>query len=115
MVVSLSLDVRWPPLPSLPRRHDVGRATSRELIASERVGDPDVADAYRTGLTIHAESIDVDVTLRGTAEALLLWLWERIDIAGGELDIDGDRWSFTPTPGASPGVPGRAPRRVCVW
>jgi hypothetical protein len=67
-----------------------------------------VADAYRTGLTIHAESIDVDVTLRGTAEALLLWLWGRIDIAGGELDIDGDRWSFTPTPGASPGVPGRA-------
>jgi hypothetical protein len=42
-------------------------------------------------LTIHAEPIDVDVTLRGTAEALLLWLWGRIDIAGGELDIDGDR------------------------
>jgi hypothetical protein len=42
-------------------------------------------------LTIHAESIDVDVTLRGTAEALLLWLWGRIDITGGELDIDGDR------------------------
>jgi hypothetical protein len=31
------------------------------------------------------------VTRRGTAEALLLWLWGRIDIAGGELDIDGDR------------------------
>jgi uncharacterized protein (TIGR03083 family) len=42
-------------------------------------------------LTLHAEPIDVAVTLRGTAETLLLWLWGRIDIAGGELDIDGDR------------------------
>jgi uncharacterized protein (TIGR03083 family) len=49
----------------------------------------DLAEVGR--LTIHAEPIDVAVTLRGTAEALLLWLWGRIDIAGGELDIDGDR------------------------
>jgi len=61
----------------------------------------DLAEVGR--LTIHAESIDVDVTLRGTAEALLLWLWGRIDIAGGELDVDGDRsvvtrWTeFLPT------------------
>ena len=29
--------------------------------------------------------------MRGTAEALLLWLWVRIDIAGGELAVDGGR------------------------
>lgn len=49
----------------------------------------DLAEAGR--LAIHAEPIDVAVTLRGTAEALLLLLWRRIDIAGGRLDIDGDR------------------------
>lgn len=49
----------------------------------------DLGEAGR--LTIHAESIDVDVTLRGTAEALLLWIWGRLDVAGGGLDVDGDR------------------------
>jgi len=34
-------------------------------------------------------------TVRGTAEALLLWPRGRIDIAGGELDIDGDRTVVT--------------------
>ena len=72
------------------RRLDARRVENSSP-ARDRVGDADVADAYRTGLTIHAESIDVDVTLRGTAEALLLWLWGRIDIAAGELDVDGDR------------------------
>jgi uncharacterized protein (TIGR03083 family) len=43
------------------------------------------------GLTIHTEPIDVAVTIRGTAEALLLWLWRRIDIADGEIEVDGDR------------------------
>ena len=33
--------------------------------------------------------------MRGTAEALLLWPRGRIDIAGGELDIDGDRTVVT--------------------
>lgn len=62
----------------------------------------DLAEVGR--LTIHSEPIDVAVTLRGTAEALLLWLWGRIDIAGGELDVDGDRsvvtrWTeLLPTP-----------------
>lgn len=48
----------------------------------------DLAEAGR--LTIHSEPIDVAVTLRGTAEALLLWLWGRIDLAAGEIDVDGD-------------------------
>ena len=42
-------------------------------------------------LTIHAEPIDVAVTLRGTAEALLLWLWRRIEIDDGPIEVDGDR------------------------
>jgi uncharacterized protein (TIGR03083 family) len=49
----------------------------------------DLAEVGR--LTIHTEPIDVTVTLRGTAEALLLWLWGRIDIAGGDIEVDGDR------------------------
>ena len=49
----------------------------------------DLADVGR--LTIRREPIDVAVALRGTAEALLLWLWGRIDIRGGEIDVDGDR------------------------
>jgi uncharacterized protein (TIGR03083 family) len=42
-------------------------------------------------LTIRTAPIDTVVTLRGTAEALLLWLWGRVDIAAGEIEIDGDR------------------------
>jgi hypothetical protein len=53
----------------------------------------DLSEAGR--LTIHTDPIDVDVTLRGTAEALLLWLWGRIDITGAELDIEGDRSVMT--------------------
>ena len=33
--------------------------------------------------------------MRRMAEALLLWLWGRIDIAGGELAVDGDRTVVT--------------------
>ena len=42
-------------------------------------------------LTIHAQPIDVAVTLRGTAEDLLLWLWRRIEIDGASIEVDGDR------------------------
>ena len=42
-------------------------------------------------LTIHAEPIDVVVTLSGTAEDLLLWLWGRIEIEGASIEVDGDR------------------------
>jgi hypothetical protein len=33
----------------------------------------------------------VAVTLRGRAEALLLWLWGRIDLAAGDIAVNGDR------------------------
>jgi uncharacterized protein (TIGR03083 family) len=42
-------------------------------------------------LTVHAEPIDVAVTLSGTAEDLLLWLWGRIEIDGVSIEVDGDR------------------------
>lgn len=42
-------------------------------------------------LTIHAQPIDVAVTLSGTAEDLLLWLWGRIEIEGASIEVDGDR------------------------
>jgi hypothetical protein len=42
-------------------------------------------------LTIHAQPIDVAVTLRGTGEDLLLWLWGRIEIEGASIEVDGDR------------------------
>jgi uncharacterized protein (TIGR03083 family) len=42
-------------------------------------------------LTLHAQPIDVAVTLRGTAEDLLLWLWGRIEIEGASIEVDGDR------------------------
>ena len=42
-------------------------------------------------LTIHAQPIDVAVTLSGTAEDLLLWLWGRIEIDGTSIEVDGDR------------------------
>jgi uncharacterized protein (TIGR03083 family) len=50
------------------------------------------------GLTIHTEPVDAALTLRGTAEALLLWLWRRIDIEGASIEVDGDesllaRWT----------------------
>jgi hypothetical protein len=46
-------------------------------------------------LTIHTEPIDTVVALRGTAEALLLWLWGRVDLADGEIEVDGDRAVLT--------------------
>jgi len=49
----------------------------------------DLSDVGR--ITIQTEPIDTAVTLRGTAEALLLWLWGRVDIADGGIEIDGDR------------------------
>lgn len=51
--------------------------------------DLDLSQAGR--LTIHPEPIDVAVTLRGTAEALLLWLWGRVEIEGASIEVDGDR------------------------
>lgn len=51
--------------------------------------DLDLCEAGR--LTIHAEPMDVAVTLRGTAEALLLWLWGRVEIEAASIEVDGDR------------------------
>jgi uncharacterized protein (TIGR03083 family) len=42
-------------------------------------------------LTVHTEPIDTAVTLRGTAEALLLWLWGRVDVAASGIEVEGDR------------------------
>jgi len=54
------------------------------------------------------------------AEALLLWLWGRIDIAGGELAVDGDRTVVTRRNAVSAHVvtssPGRRPPpHMCNW
>ena len=49
----------------------------------------DLAEAGH--LAIHREPVDVAVTLRGTAEGLLLWLWGRIDIDDGKMDVIGER------------------------
>ena len=51
--------------------------------------DLDLAEAGR--LTLPTTPIEVAVTLRGTAEALLLWLWGRIDIAERDIEVEGDR------------------------
>jgi uncharacterized protein (TIGR03083 family) len=48
-------------------------------------------------LTVHAQPIDVGdvgdvaVTLSGTAEDLLLWLWGRIETEDSSIEVDGDR------------------------
>ena len=64
------------------------------------VDTPDTPHAWHLDLsevgrlTIHAQPIDVvdvAVTLRGTAEDLLLWLWGRIEIDGASIEVDGDR------------------------
>jgi hypothetical protein len=71
--------------------------TERLLVQCRTVPPAGVDQAWHLDLaevghlTIRAEPIDVAVTLRGTAEALLLWLWGRIDIVGGEIEVDGDR------------------------
>jgi uncharacterized protein (TIGR03083 family) len=49
----------------------------------------DLAEAGRR--TIHREPIDVALTLRGGAEALLLLLWGRLDAESAGIDIEGDR------------------------
>ena len=49
----------------------------------------DLNDAGK--LNIHPEPIDVAVTLRGTAESLLLWLWGRVDTVGGDIEVEGDQ------------------------
>jgi uncharacterized protein (TIGR03083 family) len=41
--------------------------------------------------TLHHEPIDVALTLRGGAEALLLLLWGRLDAESAGIDVDGDR------------------------
>jgi uncharacterized protein (TIGR03083 family) len=56
---------------------------------ADQAWDLDLSEVGR--LTIHAEPIDVAVTLHGTAEALLLWLWRRIEIEDGSIEVDGDR------------------------
>jgi uncharacterized protein (TIGR03083 family) len=50
------------------------------------------------GRTVRAEPIDVALTLRGTAEALLLLLWGRLDAPSAGVAVDGDhevlaRWN----------------------
>ena len=50
------------------------------------------------GRTVHTEPIDVALTIRGEAEALLLLLWGRIDADAAGVDLEGDtdllaRWN----------------------
>jgi len=49
-------------------------------------------DLTRAGQrTVHAEPIDVALTLRGEAEALLLWLYGRLDTERAGVTVAGDR------------------------
>lgn len=48
----------------------------------------DVAEPGRR--TLHLEPVDVALTLRGGAEALLLWKWGRLDAESAGVDVDGD-------------------------
>jgi hypothetical protein len=48
--------------------------------------------------TVHAEPVDVALTMRGRAEALLLLLWGRLDADTAGVDLEGDpevltRWA----------------------
>lgn len=54
-----------------------------------RAWDLDLTEVGR--LTIRTEPIDPALTLRGSAEALLLFLWGRIDIESAPVEVDGDR------------------------
>ncbi len=47
------------------------------------------------GRTVQAEPIDVALTLRGPAEALLLLLWGRMDASSAGVDVDGDHTILT--------------------
>lgn len=56
----------------------------------------DLAEAGRR--TVHREPIDVALTLRGEAEALLVLLWGRLDAESAGVGVDGDpdvlaRWT----------------------
>jgi hypothetical protein len=92
----------WTPHPVL------GVGASRAINASPagpavRVACTDTArewhlDLTEAGRTLHHEPIDVAMTLRGEAEALLLLLWGRLDADHTNVDIDGDhqilaRWT----------------------
>jgi uncharacterized protein (TIGR03083 family) len=81
---------------------DVGVRVARAFTAAPagpaiRLACTDTDDVWHLDLaevgqlTIHTEPIDVAVSLRGSAEALLLWLWGRVDIADSGIEIDGDR------------------------
>lgn len=49
-------------------------------------------DMTRAGRrTLHPEPIDVALTLRGKAEALLLWLYGRLDTESAGVTVSGDR------------------------
>jgi uncharacterized protein (TIGR03083 family) len=48
-------------------------------------------DLTEAGRTLHHAPIDVAMTLRGEAEALLLRLWGRLDTDHAAVTIDGDR------------------------
>lgn len=43
------------------------------------------------GRTLHTEPVDVALTLRGPAEALLLLVWGRLDAATAGVAVEGDR------------------------
>jgi uncharacterized protein (TIGR03083 family) len=43
------------------------------------------------GRTVQTEPMDVALTLRGRAEALLLLLWGRVDAEAAGVEVDGDR------------------------
>jgi uncharacterized protein (TIGR03083 family) len=43
------------------------------------------------GTTTDHDAADVDATVRGEAVALLLLLWQRLDLAEAAVDVDGDR------------------------
>jgi uncharacterized protein (TIGR03083 family) len=81
---------------------DVGLRVAR-LIANAPAGPgivlacTDAPDTWYVDLTeaghldMSTEPIETAVTLRGAAEALLLWLWGRVDATDHNIEIDGDR------------------------
>lgn len=70
-------------------RAPAGPAIRLACTDADRVWHLDLAEAGH--LTVGAEPIDAAVTLRGTAEDLLLGLWRRIPLGDGSLAVDGDR------------------------
>jgi uncharacterized protein (TIGR03083 family) len=70
-----------------------GPAIRLQCADARHVWHLDLSEVGR--LTIHAEPIDVAVTLRGTAEELLLWLWARIEIDHTAIEVEGDRSVLT--------------------